>query len=288
MCWLAVASIIRPPDQHARMRERPSIIVVGDFNLPEFAAPLLWLDRRFSLRRFANCEEALDFLATGQCAGQVIALGRPGRFSVSDVEALHAHAPMTPAVALVGALCDGETRSGKPWAGIPRIAWHGWQGAFEQLWGDRPQRRSLWLPRLASDLERLLAQPPLAKSASRSLLLIHSQDYTLAQSLVSIADQQGWRALHVHEHQIMSHDVADAWIWDLSPANDESAALALTRAAHPLARWILLKAFPRPEPTGILSPGRPAIIIGKPFSLPDLFLALAASSEASFATTRVA
>jgi hypothetical protein len=260
------------------MRERSTITVLGNFDLPEFLAPLSWLQSRYPVQRFRRCEDAAQFLATNSCAGQVIAVGRPGLFDASDMDSLHALAPMAPIVALAGVWCDGETRSGRPWSGIPRVSWHTWRSAFEQLWGDRPQRRSLWLPRIANDLERLIAQPPLPSQPNRPLLLVRSHDYGLAETLVSAADRQGWRAIHVTKDQILSQDAAEAWIWDLNRAeDDEMDALATARHIHSQARWVLLQSYPRPESLELVQSEKD-VLLPKPFSLADLFNLLAPSA----------
>jgi hypothetical protein len=252
-----------------------SIIVLGDFELAEFAAPLSWLQSRHAVERFHSPQEAAQFLANGFCAGQVIAVSRPGQFDARDIEALHALAPLAPIVALVGTWCDGETRSGNPWSGIPRITWHSWQSAFEQLWGDRPQRRSLWLPRIANDLDRLIAQPPLPTQSTRPLLLMRSRDFRLAESVASAADRQGWQAMHLEEDQLFSQEGADAWIWDLgSGANQDRNTLDALRDIHSQARWVFLQSFPRPESLELVRGGKD-ILLPKPFSLADLFTVLA-------------
>jgi hypothetical protein len=271
------------------MRDQSSIVVLGDSDLQQFAAPLHWLKQRKSLQHFHTVAEAERFLATNACAGQVITVARPGRFTTGEIETLHALAPMAPVVALVGAWCDGETRSGKPWPGVPRVAWHAWRSAFSQLWGDKPQKRSLWLPRLATDLDRLIAQPALPCCPSGHLLFVRSSDHRLAEILVMAAEQQGWRAIHVHEEQLATQDAAEAWIWDWSPsAADEALRLRAARVAHPQARVVALLDFARPEAAALAETNGANAVLGKPFSLADLFEALAATSESLALTAKTA
>src|SRR4051812_6716745 len=123
------------------MSEGSLIIVLGDSDLPEFRAPLAWVTQRKRVVRCHTLDEVAALHADCHCVGQIIACGRPGRFTASEIETLHAWAPMAPVVALGGVWCDGETRSGKPWSGVPRVGWHSWRNAFEQLWGEKPQRR---------------------------------------------------------------------------------------------------------------------------------------------------
>lgn len=271
------------------MRDQPSIIVLGDFELPEFAAPLQWLQQRRRLERIPSVEQASQFLAENACAGQVIAVGRPARYSADQIEVLHALAPMAPVISVVGPWCDGETRSGKPWPGVPRVAWHAWQSAFGQLWGDQPQRRSLWLPRLATDLDRLIAQPPLPRCPNGELLVVRSPDYRLAQLLIAAAEQQGWRAIHVHDGQLTSQNAGDVCVWDWSSqAADEASRLREAHSAHPHARFVVLLDFVRPEAAAVAAANGADAVLGKPFSLADLFAAIAAIAHSPTLTAKAA
>jgi hypothetical protein len=54
----------------------------------------------------------------------IIAQRHPGEISHADVELIRHRAPLSGFVALVGSWCEGETRTGKPWPGIPRLYWH--------------------------------------------------------------------------------------------------------------------------------------------------------------------
>lgn len=52
---------------------------------------------------------------------------RPGQIGPTEVERLHAAAPLSRLVMLVGSWCEGELRSGRPCSGVIRILWHQWQ-----------------------------------------------------------------------------------------------------------------------------------------------------------------
>lgn len=52
----------------------------------------------------------------------------PGEYSARDLESLLSRWPLTRFVTVAGALCEGETRTGRPWPGQLRIYWHEFPG----------------------------------------------------------------------------------------------------------------------------------------------------------------
>jgi hypothetical protein len=60
----------------------------------------------------------------------VVCQSRPGTVRKSLVESLRRAAPLAGIVALAGSWCEGETRTGRPLAGVDRLYWH----AFPAWW----------------------------------------------------------------------------------------------------------------------------------------------------------
>lgn len=259
------------------MRDDSSILVLGDHPAAEFSAPLAWLEARERLQRCESLAAAEEALASGHCAGQVIALSHPGQFEAHAIEALHARAPLAPVIALCGVWCDGEARSGRPWPGIPRVAWHSWQTAFEHLWGEKRQKRSLWLPRLATDLDRFLAQPVLAPLKSRDCVLIKTNRHDFFLSLAEALATQGWLATGFDAASLDEEPPPRALVWDLAsagPRQDPHLELRSVRKTHPAVPLLLVQDFPRPEDGRLARELRPAALLGKPVLIGDLAAAL--------------
>ena len=63
----------------------------------------------------------------------VIAQARRDFIAKESVDHLQTVYPNTPTVTLLGSWCEGEVRSGEPWAGIPRVYWHQWEGEFNRF-----------------------------------------------------------------------------------------------------------------------------------------------------------
>lgn len=78
----------------------------------------------------------------------------PGQHAPADGLALQQAFPLARLVRVVGSLCEGEGRSGPPWPGVPRIAWHQ-MGPWARR--ELASRGALCrLPATASEEERLL------------------------------------------------------------------------------------------------------------------------------------
>ena len=88
----------------------------------------------------------------------ILLVAHPGEFSAAAVEEWRHRAPLARVVALLGAWCEGEARSGHPWPAIPRIYWHQWVNWFAREMSalEAGICGTLSLPITATDEERLL------------------------------------------------------------------------------------------------------------------------------------
>jgi hypothetical protein len=140
------------------------IVWTGATRHHEFRELSHWLDQHASVTRHCHPTDAAAALSAPEappCELILIAQSRPGQFPQSVLESLHHAAPLTPLVGVLGSWCEGETRSGRPWKGIPRLYWH--QLAPELARGLQQERRPgqprwpQWqLPRTVTDSERAL------------------------------------------------------------------------------------------------------------------------------------
>jgi hypothetical protein len=54
----------------------------------------------------------------------IVAQSRPGAISEHHVHRLRRAVPLAGIVGLLGSWCEGETRTGRPWPGVPRLYWY--------------------------------------------------------------------------------------------------------------------------------------------------------------------
>jgi len=105
------------------------ILVTGDFWHSDFQSILAGLEVPVTLVPFERAQAIVD----GSFDLVVIAQARRGQHSAEEVQKLQTLFSTTPIIALLGSWCEGETRSGTPWPGIPRVYWHQWEGRYQKF-----------------------------------------------------------------------------------------------------------------------------------------------------------
>ena len=105
------------------------VLFTGDFWHSDFQSVLSQFEVPVTLVSFEKAKS----LADSRFDLVVIAQARRGQHSETEVEELCALFSTTPVVALLGSWCEGETRSGNPWPGVPRVYWHQWQGRYRKF-----------------------------------------------------------------------------------------------------------------------------------------------------------
>ncbi len=90
---------------------RPTVWLVGDDGHPDFAEAVTLV------RATADVGSALPEVI-------VVAQSRPGVIRRRELERLRRSAPLAGVVSLLGSWCEGETRTGKPAAGVRRLYWY--------------------------------------------------------------------------------------------------------------------------------------------------------------------
>lgn len=152
---------------------RLRVLFVGDFRHSEFLDARDWLESNTDWQGFEEVGAAVAHLLSSSLPiYDLILIGqaRPGQINSHEIERLHATAPLTPILAVLGSWCEGEMRTGVPCKGIPRLYWHQLLPALTgetatersstqaRIPMDRPfQAGEIWkLPRTASEPERFL------------------------------------------------------------------------------------------------------------------------------------
>ncbi len=130
-------------------------LFVGNHRHRLYRPAIEWLSERYEL----VCVDT-PRAACGACQRQppeliVVGQVRPGQISSAEVEQIHREAPLARLVALLGEWCEGETRTGAPWPGVPRVYWHQSLGRLVSDAALRPGAQSP-LPRTSTESERLM------------------------------------------------------------------------------------------------------------------------------------
>jgi len=94
---------------------RPTVQVLGHVAHPDFQGAMGLLRGQ---------AEVVDASAIAPPELIVIAQSRPGAVGIAAVEQLRRRAPLAGVVALLGSWCEGESRTGRPWPGVPRLYWY--------------------------------------------------------------------------------------------------------------------------------------------------------------------
>lgn len=94
------------------------VLFVGDASHHEFQEPIAWLGEYCTLTIVESCDKATVELANDGRPPDVIVLAaaRPGIFEQHQVVSLLRRAPLARIIGLMGGWCEGELRTGYPWA----------------------------------------------------------------------------------------------------------------------------------------------------------------------------
>ncbi len=196
---------------------QPALWWIGDTESAEIAPAYrdiqAWEAQQLGMfRTLPTATAALTALTRDPAPGLILlAASRPGEVTHEEIEALQQRAPLTRLLALLGSLCEGEQRTGRPWPGVLRYYWHQWTWRLKPLlqrWLDRhmsiaaePARDDApfaWeLPLTATEDERCLAaavRMPATAPAGSGLVAVAGHDAAMVETLVGICRQAGWHA----------------------------------------------------------------------------------------------
>jgi hypothetical protein len=235
-------------------------LVTGDYREAEFAdafgnsdLPLEFVDWP---ELFVDSVAPADFL--------VVAQSRRGKFSQSDVYRLIKAWPLAEKVLLVGSWCEGETRSGQPVQGLPRIYLRDWPqmmyGWLDQ-WSDRGNS-ALARANCESRADFLQATVKRSPLAGRLNLALHSH---VPDSLATISDLcrcHGWKVVRLKECERFDLCIVDCYY------GIEEAIRVADEVADRLARVpvVVMCGFPRFQDRHRLRERFDRVVlVGKPF-----------------------
>jgi CheY-like chemotaxis protein len=248
------------------------VIFIGDWTDSQFGQTLAWLRDHVRLREFAVVETAEQSLQDKGLCPVVVFLGqsRRGQFGADCIERLLRAAPLARIVVIIGAWCEGETRSGAPLAGTHRVAWHqAPHVAPRELAALAAGRASIWSWPAGDD--QAAPRPVFHSQTAGRLIVALSESRASAESIALALRELGFSTLAGRPAQPVLVFGATAVVWDVPASN-----------AHADAQWrslqewlpnvpvVALVGFPRVDDVERLRSLGVSAVLAKPFQIDDL------------------
>ena len=253
---------------------RPSVLLVGDSEHGDFTEALDWLKQHCDVQSVAAIHEAGTLLSRMAAPHVVLfAQSRPGQFAQADVETLHARSPLSRLVVLLGSWCEGEMRTGKPWAGVVRIYWHQWAARMiPELTPGPIGIGGVWrLPRTASGTEQLAHTAEGAWRQGQGLVAIHARLFCDYQALSDACLAGGYSSTWDHPYCPSFAGGTAAVLCNLLGGDpDEAAQVAVLARRYAPAPVIALLDFLRSDDLHRMLDAGAAAALAKPFLVGDL------------------
>ena len=206
----------------------------------------------------------------------ILAQLRPGELNDAEVNELRRRAPLAAMVALCGAWCEGEARSGRPLPGISHVAWHQFPSRWvrhREAW--QQGRPTEWtLPATWREEDRLLHSHPLDESKVRheaaATIVLPNTGIREDEWLLALARAQRWRVVSSSQ-ELGAAEPPTIGIWSTDQL-DASRLTELTSFVNQLHRTpvIVLAGFPRPEDDLRVRDAGAAELLAKPLLVDDL------------------
>lgn len=244
----------------------PIVWILGDWQRPEFAAAIRWLNAHARCVEVCGIDKALT--AADRPSAIIVAQSRPGQISRHEVEHWHAAAPLARLIALLGPWCEGEMRSGRPWPGVVRVPWRTWPSRLPRELALGGTVTAARLPRTATEAERLdssiaalLRRPP--RSITAAIRTASRGEFeSLHEALLTLGANVIWR---------QPGQSADKLTADVMLIDGWENAGELAESWPP--RIVLLD-FPRPEDIDRAAALGITAVIARPLLLADLAVTL--------------
>jgi len=264
-----------------------AILIIGDAARSEFLEPLSTIYTEHEVHSAPDVETARALMVENSFSPDVLVVAQafPNQFRETEIEELLRWAPLARVVSLLGAWCEGEARSGKPWPSTARLYWHQWPCRVKrQLLQLDEGRKCAWsLPLTATEEEQLLAE---FESNDRHGSSISTFETAPEQHsglvIIRTHSREAWELLSIACRTL---GFSAVWQRDASPLAAKGAQVAIFESAGPeeeierlkgFAREIqpvpviALWSFPRIEDYRKLQAAGAAAILSKPFLVTDL------------------
>ncbi len=256
-----------------------AILVVGNTRRAEFRQPRTALDRLGNVVWCGDVEQAVQRLTDGPFVPDLIVVAQsyPGEITAPAIDRLRALAPLARVVGLLGAWCEGEVRTGRPWPGVIRVYWHQWIDRCErELARLADGLGSTWaLPATAGEEEHLLTLAACDRPPREGLIVVHAAQFDMADWLTDACKSRGYSTRWVRPGVSAGHassSVPRAAIFNHQegPGGDFETLARFCAELAPTPVVVLMD-FPRPrDHAQALAAGAQAVV-SKPLLIEDLF-----------------
>ena len=244
------------------------VLVVGSAqsqSSQEFGAAVRWLRRQATVRTV----ECVDLIhgnfdverINGDPLLIVLLHAFPGQYGVNTEQRIRASIPNCRVAHLLGAWCDGELRSLKPFPADHIVRWHLWQAGLDSFLNDSEDNESTGRP-TDTDSIRIFAG---------STLGIVTADLETAEGWQEIIQSCGCRALVLSRIEPNSLERISLVLWDESTA-PRATAIPLRSVVEEVAPIPVVAAlsFVRPSDRWNARQSGAVEILAKPFLRRDL------------------
>ncbi|MCC9607831.1 hypothetical protein LOC68_03120 [Blastopirellula sp. JC732] len=251
-----------------------SVLVVGDAEAKEFA------DAVTTLRELGECTFASADQLAGAIPGEppvwiVLLQSRIGEFTAKQVAAVRRRYPLATVVAISGFWTAGELRTGQPLSGVMTIPWNVASRRLRALLsspGELPPLTASPEEAIVRDLEKLESLSGLVVIATNR----QSDFQYWADAVRSLGMSAVWRAPGEH---IRAAEIAAVIYLPTDWGSPATADASRFLADHPAESRILGIGLPRWEDQQLADQVGFTAILGRPFRLRDLQLAISAAAE---------
>lgn len=253
---------------------RLDVLLVGDAQHHEFRDAVDWLRKRTNLSLAETVDRAIEQnKERGEHWHTVFfAQSRPGQLSAGDMERMARAFPLAHYVALLGSLCEGESRSSLSWLGMARVYWHQFPTRGRSELQPGPHPTSWQLPRTASDVERTEAVLARRLPKASGLIVVFTREALLFEALSAACRKVGYATTWCWNDRCHGFHGATAAIWDGTFQGrvdfEQLNRISTGLAAAPV---IALLAFPRHDHVRRARENGASAVVSSPFMLPDLW-----------------
>lgn len=218
-------------------------------------------------------DELEDFLAGSSFAVStiIIAAARPGRFSSAAIERIHSAVPLARITVLLGSWSEGETRTGHPWPGIPRVYWHQLPSIHRDPHSGLDHLIDLArVPRTYSAADISMSEDKQWNIGSGELIGIRSPEFMAYDAIADLVADLGYTHLCLNAALTDESPRMSAIVIDLGM--DRTADMNLVESIRnklPQVPIIALMNYPRRSDWLNLSEAGATCILSKPYRIVD-------------------
>lgn len=256
------------------MSPLPIVLAIGDHRRQEFISVMGWLQERARVVCLRAAHQLADrsFKISAPPLLIVWLQSFASEFFEADRKAVAHTFPGVNMVCVHAAFAEGETRTGKPLAGVQRWPFHGWRGRLEPLWRiacHESRRDDAAATRVASRNSIHVGVYSGSRGMNSVLCeAVRCLGFETSALATSFGSPHPRSSVHEGDPQTSDFQVA---IWEDSrdPRSELTGIVEFVEAVDPRP-VIAITGFPRWQDADRVAASGVRHILGKPFQLPEL------------------